>query len=335
MTHVFNPEASFKEDLIDGFVRAYSRYVRRIPDAYGVAALGAPQPGKVSLLIGGGSGHYPAFCGLVGRGLAAGAVLGDVFASPSGEQVYRCIKALDAGAGVLLAYGNYSGDVMNFGMAERRARREGLDVRTVTVTDDVASAPPEQAEDRRGIAGDLCVFKVAGASAERGDSLDTVEQLTRHANARTRSFGVAFAGCSLPGQSEPLFTVEPGRMEVGLGIHGEPGVRTAEMMPARGIARLLVDTVLADAPKDAGSRAAVVVNGLGATPYEELFVLYKDIHEALVERGVEPHDPIVGEVCTSLNMAGCSLTLMWLDDELEALYDAPACTPAFTRAPRW
>ncbi|MGI9951895.1 dihydroxyacetone kinase family protein [Moorellaceae bacterium AZ2] len=332
MTHVFNPGSSFKEDLIEGFVLAYSRYVRRVPDVFGVVALGAPQRGKVSLLIGGGSGHYPAFCGFVGKGMAAGAVIGDVFTSPSAEQVYRCIKALDGGAGVLLCYGNYSGDVMNFGMAQARCRRDGIDVRTVLVTDDVASAPPDQIEDRRGIAGNFCVFKVAGASAERGDSLDTVEALARHANDRTRSFGVAFAGCTIPGQSEPLFRVDPDKMEVGLGIHGEPGVRTVELMPAREIADLLVRTVLSDTPKGAGSKAAVILNGLGSTKYEELFVLYKDVHRLLTAAGIELHDPIVGEVCTSLDMAGCSLTIMWLDDELQALYDAPAFTPAYTRA---
>ena len=195
-----------------------SRYVRRVPDAAGVIARDAPHAGRVAVLIGGGSGHYPAFCGYVGRGMADVAVIGDVFTSPSGEQVYRCTKAVDGGAGVLYAYGNYSGDVLNFGMAEARCRAEGIDGRTVTVTDDVASAPPDRREDRRGIAGDFYVFKVAGASAARGDSLDDVEAITRRANDRTRSFGVAFGGCTLPGQSGPLFTVDPDRMELGLAM---------------------------------------------------------------------------------------------------------------------
>jgi dihydroxyacetone kinase len=318
--------------MIDGFVAAYSRYVRRVPDASGVMAVGAPVAGNVSLLIGGGSGHYPAFCGLVGKGFADGAVIGNIFTSPSTEQVYRCTKALDGGAGVLYSYGNYSGDVMNFGMAEMRCRNEGMDVRTVLVTDDVASAPPDAIEDRRGIAGDFYVFKAAGASAARGDNLDSVEAITRHANAMTRSFGVAFAGCTIPGQSGPLFTVGADKMEVGLGIHGEPGIRTADMLPARDIAKLLVDTILADAPSDAGSRAAVMLNGLGNTKYEELFVLFGDVHKCLAEAGIDVYQPLVGELVTSLDMAGCSLTLMWLDDELQALSDAPATTPAFTRS---
>jgi dihydroxyacetone kinase len=296
-----------------------------------VMAVDMPQPGKVSLIIGGGSGHYPAFCGTVGKGLAAGAVIGNIFTSPSTEQVYRCIKALDGGAGVLLSYGNYSGDVMNFGMAESRAQAEGVDVRTVLVTDDVASAPPDQIEDRRGIAGDFYVFKVAGASAERSDNLDTVEAFARRANDMTRSFGVAFAGCTLPGQSEPLFTVDADKMEIGLGIHGEPGIDVSDMLPAKDIARLMVEKVLGDAPAGAGSKAAVLLNGLGDTKYEELFVLYRDVQRLLTEAGIQIHDPLVGEFVTSLDMAGCSLTLLWLDDDLQALHDAPCSTPAYTR----
>lgn len=331
MTRIFNDPKAFKDEMVEGFVAAYSRYVRKVPDASGVMAVGAPVQGKVSVIIGGGSGHYPAFCGLVGEGLAAGAVIGDIFTSPSSEQAYRCAKALDGGAGILFSYGNYSGDVMNFGMAEMRLQNEGIDCRTVLVTDDVASAPRDQIEERRGIAGDFYVFKCAGASAWRGDSLDDVERVAIHANAMTRTFGVAFAGCTIPGQPQPLFTVDPDKMEVGLGIHGEPGIRTAEMLPASELARLMVDTVLADTPEGAGSRAALLLNGLGSTKYEELFVLYKDVYKLLEKAGIEIHEPYVGEFVTSLDMAGCSLSLMWLDDELQELHDAPASTPAFTR----
>jgi dihydroxyacetone kinase len=221
--------------------------------------------------------------------------------------------------------------VLNFGMAETRLRSEGIDARTVLVTDDVLAAPPSEAEKRRGIAGGFYVFKTAGASAARGDDLATVETLTRRANSRVRTVGVAFAGCTFPGRTEPLFTVDPGRMEVGLGIHGEPGVRTSERLPAREIAKLLVESILADAPPDAGSRAAVLVNGLGATKYEELFVLYHGIAPLLNQAGVETHEPQIGEFVTSLDMAGCSLTLFWLDDDLQSLHDAPAASPAFTR----
>ncbi|MCB0138130.1 MAG: dihydroxyacetone kinase subunit DhaK, partial [Caldilineaceae bacterium] len=221
MTRLYNDPADFREELIEGFVAAYGRLVQRVPNASGVMVR-APQPDKVAVIIGGGSGHYPAFCGYVGPGLATAAVMGNIFSAPSAEQVYRVTKAVAGAAGVLYSYGNYSGDVLNFDMAQMRCEDEGMDVRTVLVTDDVASAPRGQEEERRGIAGDFYVFKLAGASAARGDSLDEVERLALKTNARTRSFGVAFAGCTLPGQRAPLFTVDAGQMELGLGVHGEP-----------------------------------------------------------------------------------------------------------------
>ena len=309
---ILNDPTTFKDDMVEGFLAAYGRYVKRVPDASGVMAIGSPVEGKVSVLIGGGSGHYPAFCGVVGQGIADGAVIGDIFTSPSGEQAYRCMKALDGGAGILMSYGNYSGDVMNFDMAQMRCRGEGMDVRTVIVTDDVASAPKGKEEERRGVAGDHCVFKVAGASAARGDDMDGVEEAANKANAATRSIGIAFAGCTLPGQTEPLFTVESGTMEVGMGVHGEPGIQTAELLPASGIAELLVDSLLENAPEDAGSKAAVILNGLGSTKYEELFVLFRDVNRLLGgkrHRGSQPpgrgtrHVPGHGRMLTHPDVA--------------------------------
>ena len=330
MRRMLNEAAAFREEMIAGYVAAYGRILRRVPGASGVIANGAPAPGHVSVVVGGGSGHYPAFYGLVGQGLASAAAIGDVFTSPSGEQCYRVGKAVDGGAGILFTFGNYSGDVMNFGMAEARLRAEGIDARTVLVTDDVLSAGPHEADRRRGIAGGFYVFKSAGAAAARGDSLDDVERLARHANARVRTAGVAFAGCTIPGQGEPLFTVAPGQMEVGLGIHGEPGVRTAEQLPAREIATMLVETLLAEAPAGAGSEVTVLVNGLGGTKYEEMFVFYNDVAPLLAQAGLQAYCPLIGEFVTSLDMTGMSLTLFWLDDELKALLDATAASPAFT-----
>jgi dihydroxyacetone kinase len=266
----------------------------------------------------------------VGQGLASGAAIGDVFTSPSGEQCYRVAKAVDGGAGILFTFGNYSGDVMNFGMAEARLRAEGIDARTVLVTDDVLSASTEEAERRRGIAGGFYVFKSAGASAARGDSLDDVEAFASHANRRVRTAGVAFAGCTVPGQDQPLFSVAPGQMEIGLGIHGEPGVRVAEQMPAQEIAAMLVETLLAETPDDGGSDVAVLVNGLGGTKYEEMFVFYNDAVSLLQRSGLNPYNPLIGEFVTSLDMTGMSLSLFWLDDELKSLLDATASSPAFT-----
>ncbi len=332
MTVLYNDPIDFKEEIITGFTAAYSRYVKRIPDASGVMSVDAPQPGKVSVLIGGGSGHYPAFCGYVGPGLAAAAAMGDIFTSPSTEQIYRCTKAVASDAGVLYSYGNYSGDVMNFDMAAMRLEMEGIETRTVLVTDDLVSAPKGQEEERRGIAGDFYVFKVAGASAARGDSLDDVEKFARHANDRCRSFGVAFGGCTLPGKSEPLFYVDAGKMELGLGVHGEPGISSGDIRPAGEVGKLLVETVLSDVPEGAGSKVAVMVNGLGSTKYEELFVMYNAIAKSLGAAGLELHNPIVDEMVTSLDMAGCSLTLLWLDDELQRLLDAPCATPAYVQS---
>lgn len=331
MTRVYDDPEQFKADMTVGFAAAYARYVEPVPGASGVMRRGGARRGKVSLIIGGGSGHYPAFCGTVGPGLADGAVMGDIFTSPSTRQAYLVAKALDGGAGILFSYGNYAGDVLNFDAAQDQLVDEGIDCRTVLVTDDVASADAGDEARRRGIAGDTCVFKIAGAAAARGWSLDDVERVARRTNAATRSFGVAFAGCTLPGASKPLFSVEPGRMELGLGIHGEPGIETVDAMDASALARTLLDPLLAERPDDADGRVALLLNGLGATKYEELFLLYSKLLPLLDDAGLTMVMPEVGELVTSLDMAGCSLTLTWLDDELEDLWVAPADSAAFRR----
>jgi dihydroxyacetone kinase len=331
MTKLYNHPDHFRSDMLDGFVAAYGRYVKRVTGASGVMAHDAPNPNKVSLVVGGGGGHYPAFCGYVGPGLATAAVMGEVFTSPTVEQIYLVTQAAASPAGVLYCYGNYTGDVLNFDMAAEMCALEGIEVRSVQVWDDVASAPKGQEHKRRGVAGDFFVFKIAGASVARGDTLNTVEAIARQANASTRSFGVAFGGCTLPGRSEPLFMVAPGHMELGLGVHGEKGVQSSEMRPAAEMAKLLVDTILADAPAGAGSRAAVLLNGLGSTKYEEMFVLYNDIQRRLTAAGVDLYTPIVGELVTSLDMAGCSLSLCWLTQELQDLFDAPCQSAAYVK----
>jgi D-erythrulose 4-kinase len=332
MTRLFNDPDAFLDELVEGFVAASGRWVRAVPGGV-VRSTRSPEP-TVALVIGGGSGHYPAFAGLVGPGLAHGAAMGNLFASPSTQRAYSVCKAADQGRGVLISYGNYAGDVLNFDAAQDRLRAEGVDCRTVLVTDDIWSAPPDQVEKRRGIAGDLTVFKVVGAAAEEGSSLDEVERLARLTNDRTRSFGVAFDGCTLPGASEPLFTVPEGRMAVGLGIHGEPGIDETEVPTADELAELFVSRLLEEVPAGvevSGARVVPILNGLGSVKYEELFVVYRSVDRLLRAAGVQVVDPEVGEFCTSFDMAGCSLTLLWLDDELERLWTAPADTPAFRR----
>lgn len=329
MTRIFEDAEQFVDDALAGFVLAHARSVRRVDG--GVIRARPLPPGRVAVVIGGGSGHYPAFAGLVGEGMAAGAVCGNIFSSPSAGQATRVAGAAESGGGILFSYGNYAGDVLHFGEAERRLRDTGIDVRTVVVTDDIASAPADQADSRRGIAGDLCVFRIAGAAAERGDGLDEVERLARHANDRTRSHGVAFSGCTIPGADHPLFSVPDGMMSIGLGIHGEPGVRDVPMQRAKELAETLLTPLLEERPVGAGARVSVIVNGLGTVKYEELFVLFRYIAAILEKEDLEIVEPECGELVTSLDMAGVSVTLLWLDDELEPLWTAPAAAPAFRK----
>lgn len=322
----------FAGRAISGFAASHPRHVQRVDG--GVIRLAPMASGQVALVVGGGSGHYPAFAGLVGAGMAAGAVCGNIFASPSAGQVMRVGSAVERGGGLLLAFGNYAGDVLHFSLGAERLRRQGIDVRIVTVTDDIASAGADQPELRRGIAGGLAVYKVAGAAAEAGLPLDAVERLARKANARTRTLGVAFSGCTLPGASEPLFTVPRGRMAIGMGLHGEPGLSEGPLCDADSLAALLVERVLAERPPEvaaANQRVVVLLNGLGGFKYEELFVLFAAVHEQLQRAGVEMADCECGELVTSLDMAGVSLSLFWLDEELEAFWSAPADSPAYRR----
>ncbi|MEH0109211.1 dihydroxyacetone kinase family protein [Tersicoccus sp. MR15.9] len=332
MTRLWNDPSDFADEMVVGFVRANGRYVRQVYGGVARSTAG-PEP-EVAVVIGGGSGHYPAFAGLVGPGLAHGAAMGNLFASPSAHQVESVVRASERGRGVLLSYGNYAGDVLHFDEAQEALRADGIDCRTVTVTDDIFSAPADDQAGRRGIAGDLTVFKLAGAAAARGDDIDGVERVARLANERTRSMGVAFSGCTLPGAEEPLFSVPEGRMAVGLGIHGEPGLDETDIPTAAGLAELFVECLLDDAEipdgvTAQGARVVPVLNGLGSVKAEELFVVYARLADLAEERGLTLVDPQVGEFCTSFDMAGVSLTLLWLDDELEQLWSAPADTPAW------
>jgi dihydroxyacetone kinase len=326
MTHLLDAPEAFAEQALQGFCAVHARLVRATPG--GVLRATATPAGKVAVVIGGGSGHYPAFAGYVGPGFADGAVAGDVFASPSTRLVHDVAARAHRGAGILLGFGNYAGDVLNFGAAAERLRSEGIDVRVLPVTDDVASASAEEIARRRGVAGDVAVFKVAGAAAEAGLDLDAVERVARTANARTRSFGVAFGGCTLPGAAGPLFTVPVGQMGIGLGIHGEPGVGESPILPASELAALLVRRLVAEAPEAAGTRVGVILNGLGSTKQEELFVLWVAVAAELRATGLTAVAPLVGEYVTSLDMEGCSLTLIWLDAELETFWLAPCDTAA-------
>lgn len=332
MSYLLNDPADFTREMVEGFVAAHVDVVRGVDG--GVARASATPPGQVAVVIGGGSGHYPAFAGLVGAGLAHGAAMGNVFASPSAQQVYSVARSVASDAGVLLSYGNYAGDVLNFDEAQDRLNDEGIPTRTVVVTDDVSSAPAVQRYLRRGVAGDLAVFRAAAWAAELGRPLDEVEATARRANERTRTLGVAFSGCTLPGAAEPLFTVPPGRMAVGMGIHGEPGIEERALAGADELAELLVARLLGEAPEGGGVRLAVVVNGLGSVKSEELYVLYRAVAARLAAAGLTTVRPEVGEFATSFEMAGVSLTLVWLDHDLEQAWCAPATAPGYRRGPQ-
>ena len=333
MTRLYNDPLDFADEMIDGFVAANNRQVRRVTG--GVVRSTRTPEGNVAVVIGGGSGHYPAFGGIVGQGLAHGAAMGNLFASPSAQQVESVATAAQRGGGVLLSYGNYAGDVLHFTQAQEKLTAAGIPTRSVAVTDDISSAPLAEKHKRRGIAGDLTVFKSAAAAAEAGYSLDEVVRVATLANERTRSFGVAFSGCTLPGAETPLFSVPEGRMAVGMGIHGEPGIDETDVPTADELAELFVSSLLAELPdgidSTSGQRVGLILNGLGSVKYEELFVVYRRIAALLTDAGVEIIDPEVGELVTSFDMAGASLTLFWLDDELETFWKAPADTPAYRK----
>ncbi|MGB3762473.1 MAG: dihydroxyacetone kinase family protein [Ornithinimicrobium sp.] len=333
MTYLLNSPDDFSDEAVRGLVAAHPDHLIEVPG--GVVRSTATPEGQPALVMGGGSGHYPAFAGWVGPGMGHGAACGNIFSSPSATEVYSVVRNAENGGGVILGFGNYAGDVLHFGLAAEKLRHEGIDVRIVAVSDDIVSNDEDNHRDRRGIAGDMPVFKIAGAAVEAGVDLDEAERIAWKANDATRSFGLAFAGCTVPGADEPLFEVEEGQMAVGLGIHGEPGVRDQPLGTAADVADLLLKDVLAEEPTRGENgydgRVAVLLNGLGTVKYEELFVVYSALSQRLEEKGLTPVRPEVGEFVTSLNMAGISLTLVFLDEELEKYWLAPVDTPAVHR----
>ncbi|TXI27591.1 MAG: dihydroxyacetone kinase family protein [Nitrosomonas oligotropha] len=333
MTYLFNNPAQFADELVEGFAAAHRNTIQRVNG--GVIRRYKAKPGQAVVVIGGGSGHYPAFGGFVGQGLAHGAALGNVFAAPSAQQICQIAQAVDVGGGILFCYANYAGDVLNFEQAQAQLRAQGIDVRSVVVTDDIASAAVVEQHKRRGIAGTLPVFKAAAVAADAGKPLDEVVRIATEAKDRVRSLGVAFSGCTLPGANKPLLEVADGKMEVGMGIHGEPGLYRVDAPSADGLAEMLVEKLLAEILLSisslSGVRVGVILNGLGAVKYEELFVIYRKVNQLLTQHGLIIVEPVVDELITSFDMAGVSLTLFWLNDELEQTWIAPADTPAFHR----
>ena len=325
-----NPDAVVKESLA-GLAAAHGDLLSYDADAQIVVRAGAPTQGKVALISGGGSGHEPLHGGFVGLGMLDAACPGEVFTSPVPDQMVAATKAVDGGAGVVHIVKNYTGDVMNFKLAAEDAADEGINVESVVIDDDVAVQDSLYTAGRRGVGATVLAEKIGGAAAERGDDLDKVAGLIRHVNDKGRSFGIALSSCTPPASGQPIFDLPDGEMEVGIGIHGEPGRRREPLASAHEIADILVEAVVSDLKPGEGTKALAFVNGMGGTPQLELYLLYGEVDRALRAAGVEPVRNLVGNYITSLEMAGASLTLLELDDELTALWDAPVHTAAL----RW
>lgn len=333
MKKIINAPEAFVDEMIDGILLAHPQLVKTPGDDPRILVRAdAPVAGKVGIVTGGGSGHLPLFKGYVGKGLCSGVAIGNVFSSPSSDQCFQATKAVDGGAGVLYLYGNYGGDVFNFDLAADLAELEGIPTRTVLGRDDVASQPKERKHDRRGVAGIFFAYKAAGAAAERGDDLDTVARIAEDIVEHTGTMGIGLSPMIFPATGQPSFELPDGEMEIGIGIHGEPGIHRGPLETADEIAEHLVRPIIDDLELSSGDRVAVLVNGLGATPLEELYVLYRRVHLIATELGITIERAYVGEYATSLEMAGASISLLALNDERLALLDAPAQSPFFQEA---
>ena len=331
MKKILNNPVDYVDEMLAGLTAAHPEFYRLHGDSGRVVARATPgKPGKVGIVTGGGSGHLPVFTGYVGPGLLDACAIGDVFASPSADQMADAIRAADQGAGVLRLYGNYGGDIMNFDMAGDLVEFDDIRCTTVVLADDVASAGPAEREKRRGVAGMVYAFKIAGAAAEAGHDLDAVTAVAQKAADACRSVGAALSSCTVPQAGRPTFDIAEDEMEMGMGIHGEPGVWRDKLRPADAIANEMMDRLFADMPVGKGDRVSVLVNSLGATPPEELYILYRIVKQRLDPAGAVTVMPLVGRYATSMEMAGVSFTLIKLDDQLEALLKAP-CDCAFWR----
>ncbi|WP_298846043.1 dihydroxyacetone kinase subunit DhaK [Clostridium sp.] len=328
MKKLINNPDSVVEEMLEGMVMAHPSYVRKLENSDVIVRKASPIHGKVALVSGGGSGHEPAHAGYVGKGMLNAAVLGPVFTSPAPDPIYEAIKAVNGGPGVLLVVKNYTGDVMNFEMASEMAQMDGINVASVVVNDDVAVENSLFTAGRRGVAGTVFVHKIAGAKAETGASLEEVKIVAQKVAYNVRSMGIALTPCTVPALGKPNFTLGEDEIEIGIGIHGEPGTHRQTIKPVDELVDHMVGKILTDMPLAKGTEVAVMVNGLASTPLMELYIVNRKVHKILEEKGIKIYKTFVGEFMTSLEMTGCSVTLLKLDDELKALLDAPADTPA-------
>ena len=331
MKKFLNDPADLVKESLTGLAAAHGDLLRYDSDAQIIVRCDAPVAGKVALISGGGSGHEPLHGGFVGRGMLDAACPGEVFTSPVPDQMLAATKAVDGGAGVVHIVKNYTGDVMNFKLAAEDAADEGIAVESVLVDDDVAVQDSLYTAGRRGVGATVLLEKIAGAAADRGDNVEAVAAVARRVNDRARSFGVALSSCTPPASGKPIFDLPDGEIELGIGIHGEPGRRREQVRTAREIVEVALEAILSDLKPAADGRLLAFVNGMGGTPQIELYLLYAEVDRQLREAGLEPVRNLVGSYITSLEMAGASVTILELDDELVSLWDAPVHTPAL----RW
>ena len=328
MQRFINDPDRVVENAVSGFMKAHAGLVRLGDNPRVVIAAHAPVDGKVGVVTGGGSGHEPAFIGYVGRNMLDAVAVGELFSSPTAKSFHDAIKAVDGGKGVVCLYGNYAGDNMNVRMATRLAAKDGIEVATVVANDDVCSAGPDEREKRRGVAGEIFMWKCGSAKAAAGADLEAVRATAQKAIDNCRSVGVGLGPCTLPAVGHPNFTIEAGTMEVGIGHHGEPGIRVEPLKSAAEVARDMCTVVLNDHGLASGSDVAVLISGLGATPLNELYILNDTVAAEIEARGLKIHRTFVGNYFTSLEMVGATLTIMALDDELKTLLDVEVRCPA-------
>ena len=333
MQKIINDPKNFIGEMIEGILEAHPDKLKCIKgDLRCIARSDEKKSGKVGLSTGGGSGHLPLFLGYVGRGMLDACAVGNVFASPSAEQMFELTKAIDSGNGVLYIYGNYSGDIINFDMAAEMADAEDIRVKQVVAADDVASSPKGKEEKRRGVAGIFYVYKIAGACAEEMASLEEVKRVAEKVCANVRTMGVGLSPCIIPEVGKPTFEMNDGEMEIGIGIHGEAGIGKGKLETADKIVEKIMESILEDLPYKAGDEVSVLINGLGATPKEELYMVYRKVSQMLKAEKIKIYHPYLGEFATSMEMAGMSISLLRLDDELKRLLQKPANTPFFEQA---
>lgn len=324
MQRILNDPYDIVDEMIEGFAKKHGDIVKRTENPRVLAAVNSPVIGKVGVVTGGGSGHKPAFIGYVGENMCDSAAIGEICTSPTATAFLDAFKAADGGKGIACLYGNYSGDNMNVKMAVKMAEKQGMVVKTVVANDDVASAPKEERGKRRGVAGEILMWKCGGAKAAKGGSIDEVINIAQKAIDHTRSIGIGLSPCTLPAVGHPNFTIEDGTMEVGIGHHGEPGIEVCVLESARKMAVHMTDIILQDYPFQSGEESVVLISGLGATPVMELYVLYNEVEKILSAKGIQIHKSFVGNYFTSLDMKGATLTIMKLDEELKELIDMPA-----------